>query len=130
MSAAKERGARMSIELQVSGAFHSPLMASAVSRLRDALADVEVRPANIPVVANVDARPITAPGDIRDRLLEQVTGAVRWTDCVLALRDLGVRHFVEPGPGHVLTGLLKRIDRSLEGRTAGTAEQVEEVVAA
>lgn len=130
MAAAKERGARMAVELQVSGAFHSPLMGSAVSRLRDALADVEIRPATIPVVANVDARPVTAPDAIRARLVEQVTGAVRWTDCVLALRDLGARRFVEPGPGNVLTGLLRRIDRSLEGRAAGTAEQVEEVVAA
>lgn len=130
MSAAKERGARMSIELQVSGAFHSPLMGPAVPRLREALADVEIRPATIPVVANVDARPVTAPNEIRDRLIAQMTGAVRWTDCVLALRDLGARRFVEPGPGHVLTGLLRRIDRSLEGRVAGTVDQVEEVVAA
>ena len=130
MSAAKDRGARMSIELQVSGAFHSPLMGSAVPRLREALADVEIRPAAIPVVANVDARPITAPDEIRDRLIEQMTGAVRWTDCVLALRDLGARRFIEPGPGHVLSGLLRRIDRSLEGRPAGTVDQVEEVVAA
>jgi [acyl-carrier-protein] S-malonyltransferase len=130
MAAAKERGARKAVELQVSGAFHSPLMGSAVSRLRDALADVEIRPATIPVVANVDACPVTAPDAIRARLVEQVTGAVRWTDCVLALRDLGVRRFVEPGPGNVLTGLLRRIDRSLEGRAAGTAEQVEEVAAA
>jgi [acyl-carrier-protein] S-malonyltransferase len=129
MSVAKERGARTSIELQVSGAFHSPLMESAVSRLREALADVEIRPAKIPVVATVDARPIAAPVEIRDRLIAQMTGAVRWTDCVLALRDLGAGRFVEPGPGHVLTGLLRRIDRSLEGRPAGTADQVEEVVA-
>lgn len=130
ISAAKERGARMSIELQVSGAFHSPLMGPAVPRLREALSDVEIRPATIPVVANVDAHPITAPDEIRDRLIEQMTGAVRWTDCVLTLRDLGARRFVEPGPGHVLTGLLRRIDRSLEGRVAGTVDQVEEVVAA
>lgn len=120
----------MSIELQVSGAFHSPLMGPAVPRLREALSDVEIRPATIPVVANVDAHPITAPDEIRDRLIEQMTGAVRWTDCVLTLRDLGARRFVEPGPGHVLTGLLRRIDRSLEGRVAGTVDQVEEVVAA
>ena len=126
---AKERGARMAIELQVSGAFHSPLMAPAVSRLREALDAVEIRPAAIPVVANVDARPVTEPAAIRQRLIEQVTGAVRWTETVMTLRDLGIRRFIEPGPGHVLTGLVKRIDRSLEGRVAGTAHQVEEVVA-
>jgi [acyl-carrier-protein] S-malonyltransferase len=125
---AKERGARMAIELQVSGAFHSPLMASAVAPVVEALDRIEVGRARIPVVSNVDARPVTEPDAIRERLIEQVTGAVRWTDCVLALRDLGVRRLIEPGPGHVLTGLVKRIDRSLEGRVAGTAEQVEEVV--
>ena len=126
---AKGRGARMAIELQVSGAFHSPLMAPAVARLREALDGVEIRPAAIPVVANVDARPVTEPAAIRQRLIDQVTGAVRWTESVLALRDLGIRRLIEPGPGHVLTGLVKRIDRSLEGRVAGTAHQVEEVVA-
>ena len=126
---AKKRGARMAVELQVSGAFHSPLMAPAVAPLAEALDKVEVRRAGIPVVSNVDAQPVTEPDAIRERLIEQVTGAVRWTDCVLALRDLGVRRLIEPGPGHVLTGLVKRIDRSLEGRVAGTAKQVEEVVA-
>jgi [acyl-carrier-protein] S-malonyltransferase len=123
------RGARKAVELQVSGAFHSPLMASAEAPLAEALAGVEVRRTEIPVLANVDARPVTEPEAIRARLVEQVTGAVRWTQCVEALRDLGARRFIEPGPGNVLTGLLKRIDRSLEGLTAGTAEQVEEVVA-
>jgi len=126
---AKERGARMAVELQVSGAFHSPLMAPAVAPLAEALDKVEVRRAGMPVVSNVDARPATEPDEIRERLIEQVTEAVRWTDCVLTLRDLGVRRLLEPGPGHVLTGLVKRIDRSLEGRVAGTAEQVEEVIA-
>ena len=127
---AREHGARMAIELQVSGAFHSPLMTPAVDALRDALDDVEIRPAAIPVVANVDGRPTVDPGAIRERLIEQVSGAVRWTDCVLALRDMGVRKLVEAGPGHVLTGLVKRIDRSLEGHVAGNSHQIEEVAAA
>lgn len=124
---AKERGARIAIELQVSGAFHSPLMAPAVEPLAAALAEVAVRSPRIPVVANVDASPVGGPDEIRRRLIDQVTGAVRWTDCVLALRDLGARRFIEPGPGNVLTGLLRRIDRSLEGQPVGAAEQVEEV---
>jgi [acyl-carrier-protein] S-malonyltransferase len=127
---AREHGARMAIELQVSGAFHSPLMAPAVDELRDALDEIDIRPATIPVVANVTARPTVDPGAIRERLIEQLSGAVRWTDCVLALRDLGARRLVEPGPGHVLTGLVKRIDRSLEGRVAGNSHQIEEVAAA
>jgi [acyl-carrier-protein] S-malonyltransferase len=127
---AKARGARMAVELQVSGAFHSPLMAAAVGPLAEALAEVEVREAGIPVVANVDARPVREPDAIRARLIDQLTGAVRWTECVRTLRELGARRLVEPGPGSVLTGLLKRIDRSLEGIAAGTAAQVEEALAA
>jgi [acyl-carrier-protein] S-malonyltransferase len=127
---AKARGARMAVELQVSGAFHSPLMAPAVGPLADALAAVEVREAGIPVVANVDARPVTEPAAIRARLIDQVTGAVRWTECVMTLRELGANRVVELGPGNVLTGLLKRIDRSIEGQAAGTAAEVEEVLAA
>lgn len=127
---AREHGARMAIELQVSGAFHSPLMAPAVDALRDALDEIDIRPAAIPVVANVTGRPTVDPSAIRERLIEQLSGAVRWTDCVLALRDLGARKLVEPGPGHVLTGLVKRIDRSLEGRVAGNSHQIEEVAAA
>ena len=130
VSGARQHGARMAIELQVSGAFHSPLMAQAVDALREALDATLVRPATIPVVANVDARPVSDPVAIRERLVEQVSGAVHWTDCVLALRDMGVRKLVEPGPGHVLTGLVKRIDRSLEGHVAGTSHQIEEVAAA
>ena len=126
---ARTRGARKAVELQVSGAFHSPLMAPAEAPLAEALAEVEVRRTEIPVLANVDARPVTEPEAIRARLVEQVTGAVRWTQCVEAMRDLGARRFIEPGPGNVLTGLLKRIDRSLEGLSAGTAAQVEEVLA-
>jgi [acyl-carrier-protein] S-malonyltransferase len=127
---AKARGARMAVELQVSGAFHSPLMATAVGPLAEALAEVEVREAGIPVVANVDALPVREPDAIRARLIDQVTGAVRWTECVRTLRELGARRLVELGPGSVLTGLLKRIDRSLEGIAAGTAAQVEEALAA
>jgi [acyl-carrier-protein] S-malonyltransferase len=130
VSGAKEHGARMAIELQVSGAFHSPLMAPAVDALRAALDAVDIRTASIPVVANVDGRPVVDPDAIRERLVEQVSGAVRWTDCVLSLRDMGVRKLIEPGPGHVLTGLVKRIDRSLEGRIAGTSHQIEEAAAA
>lgn len=127
---AKARGARMAVELQVSGAFHSPLMAAAVGPLAEALAEVEVREAGIPVVANVDARPVREPDAIRARLIDQLTGAVRWTECVRTLRELGAGRLVELGPGSVLTGLLKRIDRSLEGIAAGTAAQVEEALAA
>lgn len=127
IEAAKDHGARRAIELQVSGAFHSPLMALAAERLKAALDEVRIEPARIPVVANVDARPVTEPDAIADRLLRQLTAPVRWVECVLELRKSGARVFYEPGPGGVLTGLLKRIDRDLEGIAVGEPEHVQEV---
>lgn len=117
-------GARKAVELNVSGAFHSSLMAPAARELAAVLDAVDVRTAICPVVANVDAEPVTEPDAIRARLLEQLTAPVRWVDCVNRLHDLGATVFLEVGPGKVLTGLLKRIDRSLEGRPISTAEQV------
>ncbi|MGH7570965.1 MAG: ACP S-malonyltransferase, partial [Gemmatimonadota bacterium] len=127
---ARDHGARKAVEIPVSGAFHSPLMAAAAERLSEALAEVEIRPARIPVVANVDARPVTEPAEIRGRLLAQLTAPVRWVECVLCLRGLGAKRLLEPGPGTVLTGLLKRIDRDLEGRAVGEPEAIEELAAA
>lgn len=127
---ARDHGARKAVELPVSGAFHSPLMAPAAARLAEALAAVELREAGIQVVANVDAAPITAADAIRSRLLAQLTAPVRWTACVERLRELGAGRFVEPGPGAVLTGLLKRIDRDLHGQAIGGPDEVESLAAA
>lgn len=127
---ARSRGARRAVELAVSGAFHSPLMEPAGEALAAALAAVQVRPARVPVVANVDARPVTEPGAIRERLRAQLTAPVRWVECVEALRELGVRRFIEPGPGGVLTGLLKRIDVSLSGSAVGDPAALEDALAA
>jgi [acyl-carrier-protein] S-malonyltransferase len=127
---APEHGARRALELAVSGAFHSPLMAPAVDDLRRALDGVPVAPARIPVVANVDGRPVQDPEAIRARLLEQLTAPVRWVACVMALKELGARTFLELGAGNVLTGLLKRIDRALEGRAVGAPPEVEAAAAA
>ena len=127
---ARHHGARKAVELPVSGAFHSTLMAPAAARLATALSEVELRAAAIPVVANVDATPVTDPEAIRPRLLAQLTAPVRWTACVERLRDLGAVRFVEPGPGTVLTGLLRRIDRDLDGDAVGGPEEVETLAAA
>ena len=127
---ARDHGARKAVELPVSGAFHSPLMAPAAARLAEVLSGVELRAAAIPVVANVDAAPVTDPEAIRPRLLEQLTAPVRWTACVERLRELGAVRFVEPGPGAVLTGLLRRIDRHLGGQAVGGPEEVETLAAA
>lgn len=130
IQAARDHGARKAVEIPVSGAFHSPLMAVAAERLGELLAGVEIRPARIPVVANVDARPVTEPARIRDRLRRQLTEPVRWVECVLELRRLGANRFLEPGPGAVLTGLLRRIDRELEGRAIGGPDEIEALAAA
>lgn len=125
---ASERGARRVVRLNVSGAFHSPLMKPARERLGEALEAVTIQEAKFPVVANVDAVSVTAPEAIRERLLDQLTAPVRWVACVRRLKDLGATTFLEVGTGKVLTGLLRRIDRELTGRAVGTSDQIEEEV--
>lgn len=124
---APEFGARRAVELDVAGAFHSPLMQPAADALERSLREVEIVTAAIPVVANVDAEVVTEPDAIRTRLLSQLTAPVRWTDCVHRLREMGATRFVEPGTGNVLTGLLRRIDRGVEGFAVDGPAQVEEL---
>lgn len=125
---AAEFGARRAVELEVSGAFHSPLVGSAADALERVLDEVEIVRARVPVVANVDAEPVTEPDAIRERLLAQLTAPVRWVQCVERLRELGASRFVEAGAGNVLTGLLRRIDRTLEAHAVGRPEDVEALV--
>ncbi len=109
---AEASGAMKVIPLAVAGAFHTPLMQSAVQRLSVALADVVITKPRIPVVSNVDARPHDDPTEIRGLLQRQVVEPVRWEDSMQWLiRELGVATCYEIGPGRVLRGLLKRIDR-------------------
>ncbi|MCA1973506.1 MAG: malonyl CoA-acyl carrier protein transacylase, partial [Caenispirillum sp.] len=98
-----------------SAPFHCPLMQPAADAMAAALADVDIRAPRLPVVANVTAAPTTGPTAIRALLVEQVTGAVRWRESVLAMKALGVDTLVELGSGKVLTGLARRIDRELTG---------------
>jgi len=109
MELAKERGAKLVKELVVSGAFHSPLMQSAKDTLKEALDKTEIRDANIPVYANVTAKPVTRADEIRRLLFEQVTSAVRWEETIATMAADGAMKFVEIGPGKVLQGLVKRI---------------------
>jgi [acyl-carrier-protein] S-malonyltransferase len=106
---ALSRGARRAIPLNVSGAFHSPLMAAAASRFGVALDAVTIADPNPPVVCNVDPRAASSAGELRDRLREQLTSPVRWIECVERLVELGAETLIEVGPGSVLTGLAKRI---------------------
>ncbi|MEX2171672.1 MAG: ACP S-malonyltransferase [Pirellulales bacterium] len=111
---ATQAGAMRVIPLAVAGAFHTSLMQPAVDRLRAVLADVPLNSPRIPVISNVDARPHSDPDEIRSLLVEQVVRPVRWEDSVRRLiADFGVEQFYELGPGRVLRGLLKRIDRLL-----------------
>ncbi|MEQ1833583.1 MAG: ACP S-malonyltransferase [Candidatus Eisenbacteria bacterium] len=107
---AKARGAKRAIKLEVSGAFHSPLMASAAEGLQSALANVTLRDARCPVVSNAWARPMQKADDIRRALGEQVLASVRWEESMRLLRSEGVEGFVELGTGKVLRGLLRTID--------------------
>jgi [acyl-carrier-protein] S-malonyltransferase len=100
------------IPLAVAGAFHTSLMQPAAERLTAALAEAEIRPPRIPVISNVDARAHDDPEEIRRLLVDQLTSPVLWEDSMRRLlADYGVEKCYEIGPGRVLTGLLKRIDR-------------------
>ncbi|MFM7291209.1 MAG: ACP S-malonyltransferase [Planctomycetia bacterium] len=112
-AAAGAAGAMKCVRLEVAGAFHTVLMQEAVERLAAALAETTIRAPRIPVVSNVDARPHADPAEIRSLLSRQVCGVVEWHDSMTYMLSTGVRRVCEVGPGRVLRGLLKRIDRSL-----------------
>lgn len=109
----KEAGAKRAIPLDVSGPFHSALMQPAAQKLQEALDQLSWQDAAIPVVANVSAEPVTESAEIKKLLVEQLYSPVRWEESVRRLIDLGVTHFIECGPGKVLSGLVKKIDRSV-----------------
>jgi len=112
-AAALAAGAMKCVPLEVAGAFHTPLMQAAVEQLSAALAETEIKPPRIPVVSNVDARPHADPAEIRDLLARQVVGVVEWNACMAYILSTGVRSLWEVGPGRVLRGLMKRVDRSV-----------------
>ena len=112
-AAAPAAGAMKCVRLEVAGAFHTSLMQPAVDRLAAALARADLRPPRIPVVSNVDAQPHTDPDEIRGLLARQVVGVVEWQASVAYILSTGARSAWEIGPGRVLRGLMKRIDRSV-----------------
>ena len=122
---AKEEGARRFIHLAVSVAGHSPLMASAAQALRGVLASTPIRRSKTPVVANVGARPIEEPEDIRQELVAQLTSPVRWVESVRYMIAQGVDTFVEVGPGDVLRGLIRRIDGGVKRK--GVSDIIKEL---
>lgn len=121
---AKAAGAKRAIRLNVSGAFHSPLMRVSEAGLAEQLGRVSFHEPAFPVVSNVSAEPVTDPVTARRLLEEQLTSPVRWSDSVRKMRSGGATRFLELGPGSVLTGLLRRIDREADGQAIGTADEV------
>ncbi len=122
---AKEKGAKRAIPLVVGGAFHSPLMEYASEGLQKALAEVEIRPASMPVYSNVHAKPVTQPDEIKQLLAEQLTSPVRWVEIVESMIQDGATEFHEVGPGSVLTGLLRRINREVTGKSIDKLENLQ-----
>jgi [acyl-carrier-protein] S-malonyltransferase len=113
MELAKDEGAKLVKELIVSGAFHSPLMEPAIEELKVSLEKVEFSEPDFPVYSNVTAKPTTDPGEIKELLLKQLTAPVRWEETIQNMAADGITEFIELGPGKVLQGLAKRIDRNL-----------------
>ena len=129
MELAKAAGAKRAIRLNVSGAFHSPLMAVARQGLAYALEQAQLRDPSFPVYANVNAEPVRSAADARRLLLEQLTAPVKWTQVVERLaNDYPDALYVEMGPGNVLTGLVKKIAPSVETMTCGTVTEVEQLL--
>ncbi len=121
---AQTRGAKRAVMLAVSAPFHCALMQPAADAMREALAAVTVNAPVVPVVANVEAAPITDPAAIRDALVRQVTGTVRWRESVAYMASQGVESFYEVGSGKVLTGLVKRIAAGASSAAIGSPEDV------
>ncbi|MCG8504024.1 MAG: ACP S-malonyltransferase [Sphingomonadales bacterium] len=126
---AKEKGARRAVLLPVSAPFHCPLMQPAAEEMAEALADVTINPPALPLVANVTASEVSDPDAIRDLLVRQVTGAVRWRESMLRMKAFGVTALIEAGAGKVLTGLARRIDRELEAVSLQTPEDIDAFMA-
>jgi len=126
---AKEMGAKRAVMLPVSAPFHCSLMADAADAMKDALQEAEIKSPIIPLIANVTAAPVSDADEIRDLLVRQVTGTVRWRESVLAMKELGVSQLVEVGAGKVLSGLVRRIDAELSGVSLGGPEDIDQFIA-
>lgn len=122
---AKAKGAKRAIPLPVAGAYHSPLMASAQPKLRDALAQIPINRSAVPVIGNVRALPHAEPAEIHQLLVDQVTSSVRWEESIRYLLAQGFTRFIELGPGTALTGFMKRIDKTAQVLNVADAASLE-----
>ena len=125
MGKANDLGARMAKELNVSGAFHSPLMDPAKKRLSAALDTIEINTATMPVYANVTAQPTTGSDELRSNLKSQLDCPVKWHETIDNMKTAGATEMMEVGPGRVLQGLTRRIDKKLISKGVETLEQIE-----
>jgi [acyl-carrier-protein] S-malonyltransferase len=127
---AKDRGAKMVVPLQVSAPSHSPLMENAAERLGKELDKITIKDPAIPVYSNVEADPVTTRARIKELLCLQLTSPVRWVDIVRQMKADGAGTIVEVGPGKVLTGLIKRIDKDINTLNLKEAADLEKVLGA
>lgn len=121
--AATSAGATRVVPLNVAGAFHTPLMQSAADGMRRVLASARFADPQVPVVSNVSGKPLTRAAELAAELTDQVTSPVLWVDCIRTILGAGATSFVEFGPGRVLTGALKRTDRSAQVRNVATTAE-------
>ena len=116
--------AKRKLPLNVSGAFHSPMMADASAEFKDVLTSVDFQRATVPVLSNVEPVPTVEADILKQRLVQQMTGSVRWREIALALPEQGIERVVEIGPGNVLTGLIKRTSSSLSLENVRSAAEI------
>lgn len=128
MQLAKERGAKRALPLVVGGPFHTPLIRKAALWLEEEMRGIEFRPANCPVVSNVDALPDTNPDLLRQKLVNQVVSPVRWVECIQYMLKEGVTRFVEFGPQKVLSGMIRNIDKDAEVLNVDKLEDIAAIV--
>jgi [acyl-carrier-protein] S-malonyltransferase len=121
---AEERSAYRVVPLQVSGAFHTTLMQPAVDGMAEVIANLELNPPQVPIIANTSAQPLTTAEDVKEELLRQLTNSVRWQASVEHMLSSGVDTFIEIGPGRVLSGLVRRISKTANTVNIGDARAV------
>ncbi|MCV6599867.1 MAG: ACP S-malonyltransferase [Alphaproteobacteria bacterium] len=122
---ALDKGAKRYVILSVSGPFHSPMMEKAKEELTEAIMNTEFNAPVVPVISNVTASPVTEPEEIKKLLLEQITGRVRWRESVQFMAEQGVERQIEIGSGKVLSGLVRRINKSIKGVAVGSVSDIE-----
>ena len=125
METAKIKGARLCVELNVSGAFHSPLMQPARQKLKEAIESSVISDAIFPVYANFNSKRVIKTKEIKESLIEQLEHPVLWSKSIMSMEKIGINNFYEIGPGNVLKGLNKRINRKLNTVNIGTLQELE-----